>query len=149
MVISIKQYICNQKGLTLIELLAIIVILGIIAAIAVPAVGNIIDNSRKDAHIANALSLISAAKLYQASEQNPQNPMFYVATGGVLNDYVESLTDPWKNEKYTGQPKVEIGVDGVYRVSVHNDNVVDCKLENVPEHILYKGRKEACNFKGS
>nr|AAB31769.1 lipase, triacylglycerol lipase {N-terminal} {EC 3.1.1.3} [Bacillus thermocatenulatus, DSM 730, Peptide Partial, 45 aa] [Geobacillus thermocatenulatus] len=38
---------------TLIELLAVIVILGIIAAIAIPAIGAIMDNSKKDAHIAN------------------------------------------------------------------------------------------------
>jgi type IV pilus assembly protein PilA len=53
----------EQKGLTLVELLAVIVILGIIAGIAVPSIGNIIDNSKKDAHIANAIMLANSAKL--------------------------------------------------------------------------------------
>ena len=43
---KMKQILKNEKGLTLIELLAVIVILAIVAAIAVPAIGNIIENSR-------------------------------------------------------------------------------------------------------
>ena len=63
-----RKALKNEKGLTLVELLAVIVILGIIAAIAVPAVANIIDNSRKDAHVANAESLYNAARLAVVSE---------------------------------------------------------------------------------
>lgn len=39
----------DERGLTLIELLVVVVILGIIAAIAVVAIGGLIENSRKDA----------------------------------------------------------------------------------------------------
>ena len=53
----------NEKGLTLIELLAVIVILGIIAAIAVPAIGNIVNDSRDKAIVSDALNIIAGAKL--------------------------------------------------------------------------------------
>ena len=41
----LQKRLNNEKGLTLVELLAVIVILGIIAAIAIPSIGNIIENS--------------------------------------------------------------------------------------------------------
>lgn len=56
----------NEKGLTLVELLAVIVILAIIAAIIIPAFGKIIDNSRIKSEKANAIRVIEAAELYFA-----------------------------------------------------------------------------------
>lgn len=54
----------NNKGVTLVELLIVIVVMGIIAAFAIPAVGTIIENTQKDAILADALAIESAAKLY-------------------------------------------------------------------------------------
>lgn len=60
----------NQKGLTLVELLAVVVILGIVAAIAVPLIGNIINHTRENAQISEALHVISAAKIKHAQGDN-------------------------------------------------------------------------------
>ena len=57
----------NNKGVTLTELLIVIVVMGIIAAFSVPAVGSIIENTKKDAVLADALTIESAAKLYCSS----------------------------------------------------------------------------------
>jgi type IV pilus assembly protein PilA len=54
----------NQKGLTLVELLAVIVILGVIAAIAVPAIGGVITNSKTNADIQSEDLLRDAAVRY-------------------------------------------------------------------------------------
>ena len=61
---ELKKRIKNEKGLTLIELLAVIVILAIIAAIAIPAIGNIIANSRAKAVVSDAQNALSAANIY-------------------------------------------------------------------------------------
>jgi len=52
----------NSRAITLVELLIVIVILGIIAAIAVPAVGNIVENAEKDAVLADATQIRSSAQ---------------------------------------------------------------------------------------
>lgn len=53
----------NEKGMTLVELLAVLVILGIIAAIAIPMIGNMIENSQTKAAANEALNIIAGAKL--------------------------------------------------------------------------------------
>lgn len=60
---TLKKRIKNEKGLSLVELLAVIVILAIVSAIAIPAIGNIINNSRDKAVLSDYQSLISTAKI--------------------------------------------------------------------------------------
>jgi type IV pilus assembly protein PilA len=94
----LKNKLKEQKGLTLIELLAVIVILGIIAAIAVPSIMGIMDNSKKDAHIANARQMISSTKMATAEDKTlipPTGkgkviPLSYLEHKG----YLETLKDP-------------------------------------------------------
>lgn len=84
---KIKNRLKDQAGLTLIELLAVIVILGIIAAIAVPSIMNVINNSKEDAIKSDAIQVLNAAKLYVASE-NVTGTTF---TGTQLQPYVDGI----------------------------------------------------------
>ncbi|WP_188207301.1 type IV pilin protein [Alkalibacillus aidingensis] len=59
-----KRLLKNEKGITLVELLAVVVILGIIALIAVPAIANVIEDSRYDSVKATGINIIEAADLY-------------------------------------------------------------------------------------
>jgi len=90
----VKKMLKNQKGLTLIELLAVIVILGIIAAIAVPSIMGIIDKSRTDAARGDALQVLNAAKLYVAAAA-PEGTITFTDDGDntELNDYLENVGD--------------------------------------------------------
>ena len=64
----IKKMIKGEKGFTLVELLAVIVILGIIVAIAIPAIGNVISKAQDDANDAEITMIIDAARLYEVQE---------------------------------------------------------------------------------
>lgn|SRR5690606_3148109 len=102
MVKKIRQALKNEKGLTLVELLAVVVILGIISAIAIPSIGGLINNSKKDAHIANAQQMVNSAKLALTADELPSGGKITLNT--LINDgYIEDMKDPsgtGSNPKY-------------------------------------------------
>lgn len=95
---TIKKQINNEKGLTLIELLAVIVILGIISAIAIPSIGNIIDNSKKDAFLANAQAMKSATNFAISSGESLESleggKEGYTLGTLVEKGFLEAVLDP-------------------------------------------------------
>lgn len=102
----------KEKGMTLIELLAVIIIIAIILAIAIPIIANVIGDSRDRATVSEALNIISAAKLkYAQDKDNTSGSASYKASdlAGYIdieqNDDAQfTVTFDGKNWKITGHP---------------------------------------------
>lgn len=67
----------NEKGLTLVELLAVIVILAIIAIIAVVSIAQILNNVKADTHLENARNVLEAGKLAHVTGESPKHDFNY------------------------------------------------------------------------
>uniref|UniRef100_C5D5I5 Prepilin-type N-terminal cleavage/methylation domain-containing protein n=1 Tax=Geobacillus sp. (strain WCH70) TaxID=471223 RepID=C5D5I5_GEOSW len=128
----IKRLVKNERGLTLIELLAVIVILGIIAAIAIPAIGAIIDNSKKDAHIANAQQLANAARLAISSGGFDENKNTFTMKELYDAGYLEKIPkSPGKKSKEYDENNSLVVVE---RTKLKDSN----KKETGGENLTYK-----------
>lgn len=131
----LQKRLKNEKGLTLVELLAVIVILGIIAAIAVPSIGNIVENSRVKAIKADALMVLSAAEMYYIDNPDATSPVTIKALkdAGFLDDY----------GSFAG---VETSATGVTLVSTGTGNTLTADGKNGKATLKFDGAtKEAIN----
>ena len=142
----LKKKFNNERGLTLVELLAVIVILAIVAVIAFVMIGNIVDNSRKDAHVANAQQIIAAAKLYDASEkeidENDGIEVSKIQDAGYLD---KEILDPWEKVPYETEAKVYKS-DSSYSISGFTASKCKGQFEDeVTEQELAKEGRELCN----
>ena len=120
------QRLKNERGLTLVELLAVIVILAIIAVIAFVFIGGIIENSKKDAHIANAQQIISAAKLHEATGGEKDFTGTGMSVEKLISEkYLDEVLDPWTKDTYADLDKAM-----VTKEKEENENKYKFKLSN-------------------
>ncbi|MCK7492327.1 MAG: prepilin-type N-terminal cleavage/methylation domain-containing protein [Comamonadaceae bacterium] len=74
----------NKKGVTLVELLAVIIIMGIIAAIAVPAISGLINRQKINAAEASYDLIVEVAVNYAQSESDNTVKISELVTAGYL-----------------------------------------------------------------
>ena len=75
----------QNRGFTLVELLAVIVILGILFLIAVPSINKIIENSKRQAFIADCKAYLQAAKYNNNLDNTTENKYFNIKSLEVKN----------------------------------------------------------------
>ena len=114
----------NKKGFTLIELIAVVVIMAIIAFIATPNIVNMMDRGKKEDYVADAKEIITKAT-YMYKKESVSNSSKFIK--GTENDYytytiklgdvdgINDYTDPYgfvynKTESYVKfkEPNTEL-----------------------------------------
>lgn len=150
---NIRKQLKNEKGLTLVELLAVIVILAIIAAIAVPAIGNIIKNSKYNAAKADALNVLNAAQMYYLDNPDEDESItlsnltgaddgdggVYLESLGVFESADDDVTITSSPHKLSGtvtfDGKRTVNFDGATIDDINKDNQKGSGTDNktIPE----------------
>jgi len=109
----------NRSGFTLVELLAVIVIIAVLAALASPGLQRAIDKSRSVACSGNLRSIGGAVQLYLGDNENnfpiiepyPSNPVYPADQGvaGMLN-----VLGPYDVEAKTLQCPIDLHKDNYF-----------------------------------
>ncbi len=83
-----RNILKNKKGFTLTELMIVVVILGILTAIAVPLFGDVTTDAAQNACDANVKTIQSAVNMFAASEAVPSDGIDGVITPAADGTFV-------------------------------------------------------------
>ena len=128
----------NRKGLTLIELLAVIVVLAILALITIPIISNVIDNVRIKSLQNSAYGLIEASNLYYISKGNNTTVRF------DKNDSIDTL----KELSYKGVVKIgTVIIDKKGKVTVCITDGKNSAYKNYNETRVNTSKGKICSIR--
>ena len=131
----------NRKGFTLVELLAVIVILAILMAIAATNIGPVIDNSRRSSMRTTAKNLVEAVRI-QLTSNYRLDAGKYAFTRTVLDS--GGITAPFGGEYayYTGSTG-RVANSSVYKVGdVATSSPSDC-ASSTYSYVVIKRTEQA------
>lgn len=101
----------KKRGFTLVELVIVIAILALLAAIALPKFVNSRQKARITAHNANVRVLKSAATTYLADKGNPEDRVEWTNGSGESGEYI----DKWPENPLGGND---------YKVTITNEGEI-------------------------
>lgn len=138
----------NKKGFTLVELLAVIVILGVLITIAVPKVTKYITNSRKESYVDEAKTFIDTVLHDVTSEFYPapiKNNDVLIITFDIANLDKEQNKSPYGgkyiySKSYVAVVNVGLGADPEYKYYVSAQDSKDYAIPLTSEALLTKDK---------
>ncbi len=117
----------NERGFTIMELLVVIVIIGVLAAIGVPAYNNMTNRARETTCQANRRTIATAVGMYYVDNGSYKNGSADLTLGDLVLylDNAESIKCPVKDAAaYT----IEVNED---------DSSVEIKCDKHPQPTVY------------
>ena len=142
----------KEQGFTLVELLAVIVILGVLLSIAIPAVSKVNSSSKEQTYITNALTYIKQAKTLSYELEN--DLVVY-----NINELTEELSSPFGGVVRGKVAAVRNSNTGNYDYYIYmqdeNDNIIGnltyngvttlISEEDIRNNYVVKTREEIIN----
>ena len=99
----------KHKGFTLLEIIAVISLLIVLASISVPSYLNIVENQKKRADLATALQLAQMAKTKYIEKKDTDK--------NKLKEYINKNYEEFPTSKYSGE-EFEISFDTNKKVNI-------------------------------
>jgi len=121
-----KRFLGNEKGFTLIEIIAVLVILGILAAIAIPKYLSMADEARIKAaqgaiaEIKGRLSSAQGKYMMNSGGVAPNSPQLYnyATDANQYGTNLANLGDDFNATVTSGSPLISINVNTVQEVPI-------------------------------
>lgn len=113
----------NKKGLTLIELLATIVIIGVIALITMPIISNVVSDAKQKAFLNSVSNIIDAIDLDQMN-----NLIELKKTGKSLYVFPDKNLELKGTRPSSGY--LFVNEDGDIKLSLWDQNIKKCAIKN-------------------
>ena len=146
----------KKKGFTLVELLAVIVILAVIALIATPTILGVIDKAKRSSLQDSGYGLVEAANLYYAQYSNGKTVRFDIEDNQIITETENTLNykGTIKNGTVLINKKGQVTVcinDGKHAAYKNYQDtkvtVVDSKTCTIPEssYIVYLDGESTIN----
>ena len=136
----------KKRGFTLVEVLAIILILAIIASITVPMIITLIRNARKSVFKSNAEQVLSASKMYYSKNITDDGVIIEIRENQVnklqyMNDTTNSEALPGfhMKGKLPQKGKITITDDGKIAFDLYNGDFCAYKTEEANTIYILEG----------
>lgn len=124
-----KKNLKNKKGFTLIELIVVIVIIGILAAIIVPRLAGFTSSADKSAAEADARTILTAASAYYAANKEDFESEGTIDEESDLADLVGDLKGTLVDDKISVGSSGEISF--TYKLGEWTVEVEDGSIKSV------------------